>query len=154
MHTFTHNDMSSILNLQGVIIYKVKEYDLEFAIKIGQPRRPGKCKFCNHKKPNKHGKGLIVLCNLRHVDLDESIELLENSEQTETTINETNILKDLKKLNKLHNGVIPNTSDTYELNCDAVMRYAGGHRKREDRVREKKKRRLAFLLKWREIYGL
>jgi hypothetical protein len=49
--------MSSILNLQGVIIYKIKEYDLKFAIKIGQPRRPNKCKFCNHKKPNKHGKG-------------------------------------------------------------------------------------------------
>ncbi len=57
MHTFTHNDMSSILNLQGVIIYKVKEYDLEFVIKIGQPRRPSECKFCNYKKPNKHGKG-------------------------------------------------------------------------------------------------
>ena len=71
MRTFTHNDMSSILNLQGVIIYKIKEYDSEFTIKIGQPRRPNKCKFCNHKKPNKHGKGKKELSNMAQLPMEK-----------------------------------------------------------------------------------
>ncbi len=42
MHTFTHNTMSSLLNLQGVIIYKITEYEEKFKVKIGQQNRSTK----------------------------------------------------------------------------------------------------------------
>ena len=57
MRTFTHNTMSSLLNLQGVIIYKIDEYEKEFIVKIGQPRKPTKCPFCSDSHIIKHGKG-------------------------------------------------------------------------------------------------
>lgn len=59
MHTFTHNSMSSLLNLQGVIIYKVNEDEEKFNIKIGQPRKPSKCIHCSSKSFIKNGKGRI-----------------------------------------------------------------------------------------------
>jgi transposase len=57
MHTFTHNSMASLLNLQGVIIYKISETEEGFNIKIGQPRAPANCINCQSKNFNKHGKG-------------------------------------------------------------------------------------------------
>lgn len=57
MPTFTHNTMSSLLNLQGVIIYKVTEHEEKFEIKIGQPRKPTKCKHCSSSAIIKYGKG-------------------------------------------------------------------------------------------------
>jgi len=56
MHTFTHNSMTSILNLQGVIIYKIEEDKENFNIKIGQPRKPAKCIYCNSNNFIKNGK--------------------------------------------------------------------------------------------------
>jgi len=57
MHTFTHNTMSSLLHLQGVIIYKVTETEESFEIKIGQPRKPTKCPHCSSRNIIKHGAG-------------------------------------------------------------------------------------------------
>ena len=57
MPTFTHNTMSSLLNLQGVIIYKVTEKEESFEIKIGQPRKPSKCIHCSSTHIIKHGTG-------------------------------------------------------------------------------------------------
>jgi len=57
MHTFNHHSMASILNLQGVIIYQVKEKGDNFLVKIGQPRKPKSCPHCQKRKYNKHGKG-------------------------------------------------------------------------------------------------
>lgn len=57
MHTFTHNTMSSLLHLQGVIIYKVTETKKTFEIKIGQPRKPTKCEYCLSSNIIKHGAG-------------------------------------------------------------------------------------------------
>ena len=47
MHVFTHNTMSSLLHLQGIIVYKVTEKEERFEIKIGQPRKPTKCLYCS-----------------------------------------------------------------------------------------------------------
>lgn len=57
MHTFTHNTMSSLLNLQGVIIYKITEFEEKFKVKIGQPRKPTKCKYCSSPSIIKYGDG-------------------------------------------------------------------------------------------------
>ena len=57
MHTFTHHTMSSLLHLQGVIIYKVTEKEKKFEIKIGQPRKPMRCVHCSTSNIIKHGAG-------------------------------------------------------------------------------------------------
>lgn len=57
MRTFSHHSMSSLLYLQGVIIYKVEEDKKSFIIQIGQPRRPTSCPNCSSKKIEGHSKG-------------------------------------------------------------------------------------------------
>lgn len=57
MSTFTHNSMASMLNLQGVIIYKVTFDKKTITAKIGQPRKPSFCPYCNHNKLHSHGYG-------------------------------------------------------------------------------------------------
>ncbi|HKK54525.1 MAG TPA: ISL3 family transposase [Patescibacteria group bacterium] len=57
MSTFTHNSMASMLNLQGLIIYKLSSDKKTINIKIGQPRKPSSCPYCNHNKLHSHGYG-------------------------------------------------------------------------------------------------
>lgn len=57
MPTFTHYHMKKLLNLQQVIIYKVEERRDSFLVKIGQPRKPTKCPYCEQNKIHSHGKG-------------------------------------------------------------------------------------------------
>ena len=64
MHTFTHNSMSSLIHLQGVIIYKINEDNEKFSVTISQPRAPSNCIHCNSKNFIKNGKGRIR--KLRH----------------------------------------------------------------------------------------
>lgn len=64
MHSFTHQHMATLLNIQGLIIYNVEETEQEFEVKVGQPRRPKECKYCKEKDFKKNGKG--KLRRLRH----------------------------------------------------------------------------------------
>jgi transposase len=57
MSTFTHNSMASMLNLQRLIIYKLSSNNKTINIKIGQPRKPSSCPYCNHNKLHSHGYG-------------------------------------------------------------------------------------------------
>ncbi len=64
MHTFTHNNMSSLIHLQGVIIYKINEDDDKFSVKVGQPRAPSRCPHCKSSSFIKNGKA--KLRTMRH----------------------------------------------------------------------------------------
>lgn len=57
MATFSHYFMSKILGLQGVIIYQADCDKDGYQIKIGQPRKPSLCPFCESKKIHNHGRG-------------------------------------------------------------------------------------------------
>ena len=64
MHSFNHQHMATLLNIQGLIIYKVKENEQDFEVKIGQPRQPKECMYCKGVNFKKNGKG--KLRRLRH----------------------------------------------------------------------------------------
>jgi transposase len=49
--------MASMLNLQGLIIYKLSSNNKTINIKIGQPRKASSCPYCNHNKLHSHGYG-------------------------------------------------------------------------------------------------
>lgn len=57
MRTFSHHSMSSLLHLQGVIIYKIEEDKKRFLVRIGQPRKPSFCPNCQANTIHGHGKG-------------------------------------------------------------------------------------------------
>lgn len=59
MRTFTHHSMSSLFNLQGLIIYQIAENQKGFSVRVGQPRRPSFCPFCHSLKIEKHSRGRI-----------------------------------------------------------------------------------------------
>lgn len=59
MPSFTHNTMKNILGLQNVIIYKIEREKDKFLVKIGQPRKPSECPYCEHGTLHNHGSGRI-----------------------------------------------------------------------------------------------
>jgi len=59
MHSFTHNHMATILNLQGLIIYSIHETEGAITVKIGFPRKPKCCPKCQSLCFKKNGKGSL-----------------------------------------------------------------------------------------------
>ena len=104
------------------------------------------CKRCDvtyKLVPKYHGKGCIAMCNLRHTDIDEAIEVMRK-------LNNRKVVHKLLKL-KSYGDIIPDTSDTFEVTTGCTLSWTNNFNARDKRVREKKKRQLSFLLKWREI---
>lgn len=57
MNSFTHNNMTKLLNVQGLIIYKIYNFEECTELKVSFPGKVKCCPYCSSKKFNKHGFG-------------------------------------------------------------------------------------------------
>jgi transposase len=57
MRSFNHNDMATLLNLQGLIIHQIFNKEDCYEVKIGNPGKDPPCPYCKTKKIKKHGFG-------------------------------------------------------------------------------------------------
>ena len=97
----------------------------------------------------KHGKGAFIMSSLRHVKLDEAINALKDKD-----IN-VKLLK-LKALIEEHDGVIPETTEDFQLQAKEISKIntRSPYKSRAEKVALKKQRKSAFLAKWRECYDI
>ena len=118
-----------------------------------------KCQLHYRTVVIKHQRGKYIKTKLRHVYIDEAIECFSRFKQHLAKNNEEQLIifKQLKELIDKYDGTVPNTSDVWWEEYD--KQYAGpsynySEERRQLRIKNKKLRRLAFRLKWREVYGI